>query len=93
MVFMILMDFFMILNSTLVEPVAYGLKHFCNVTFLTYGIEQFYLTFFQMTSAEMSGIRHMRTITQLTFETVLQFGVQISMLLHYMTDGSGVEEG
>ena len=71
MVFMILMDFFMILNSTLVEPVAYGLKHFCNVTFLTYGIEQFYLTFFQMTSAEMSGIRHMRTITQLTFETVL----------------------
>lgn len=36
--FMILMDTFMIFNSTLIVPIAYALQK-CNVTCLTYGIE------------------------------------------------------
>lgn len=40
----------------------------------------------------MSGVRHMRTISQLTFETVIQFMVQISMLGWYATNSNGEED-
>lgn len=41
-VFMILMDTFMIFNSTLIVPIAYILQCTCGVNCLTYGIEQLY---------------------------------------------------
>ena len=74
-VFMVFMDTIMIFNSTCIVPFAYILHKICGCKCLSYGIEAFYSFFFQMTSAELSGVRHMRTITQLTFESVLQFGV------------------
>lgn len=80
-VFLILLDVIMVINKTFLDPIAKLLKC-CGVDCLHTGIEKFYNSVFQMSSSELAGVQHMRTITQLSFETVIQFGVQISMIIH-----------
>ena len=49
----------------------------------TGGIDNSYQALFKMTKQELYGIRHMRAITQLAFEGLIQISIQCSMLYYY----------
>jgi hypothetical protein len=76
MVFMFIMDQVFVINSTLFELFALllGLTSCLNC------IDGSYEFLFQMKKHEVSGFRRMRTITQLMFESIIQFAVQFWML-------------
>lgn len=82
-IFLTLMDIYFILNSTIFVLIALILGRFINVTFLTDSMEYSYMMLFHMSKQEMTGVRHMRTITQLAFESIIQFAVQVDMLVYY----------
>ena len=50
-------------------------------------IEQSYESLFRMKQHEVNGFRRMRTITQLMFESLIQFAVQIHMLVYFNASG------
>lgn len=83
----VFMDIFYVLNSTLFEPFALLLGYFgcCNTNdnlnwYFTKANSQLYVALFQMSKQEMAGIRHMRAITQLGFQTPIMIVLSIIIL-------------
>ena len=68
------MDQVFIFNSTILTPLAY-LFALCKIECLNRLVDDSYAFLFQMKPHEVSGFRRMRTITQMIFETFIQFGV------------------
>lgn len=50
---------------------------------MSVGLERSYELLFEMTKLEVEGFRRMRTISQLTFETLIQMILQLRMLLFF----------
>ena len=95
-VYMLAMDQVFVLNTTLLAPVAYLLKICCKTECLYDVIDGSYERMFQMKPHEVSGFRRMRTITQMMFETFIQLGVQIHMLIYvtlYVADDNKADFG
>ena len=80
-VYMLLMDQVFVVNTTLLTPVAFLLKKCFKIQCLNEMIDSSYERLFQMKPHEVGGFRRMRTITQAIFETLIQLGVQIHMLI------------
>jgi hypothetical protein len=71
MVFMFIMDQVFVINSTIFELIGLVL----GLTSCLDCVDHSYEVLFQMKKHEVSGFRRMRTITQLMFESIIQFGV------------------
>lgn len=65
-----------------------------DLSFLTRMIDQSYEIMFEMQKLDVAGFRRMRTISQLTFETFIQFLLQVRMLLYFQQKktGEGIDE-
>ena len=93
-VYMLFMDQVFVLNTTILAPVAFLFKAGCGIDCLNSFIDGTYEFLFQMKSHEVSGFRRMRTITQVIFETLIQFAVQIHMLIYaaHFSPGEGQDD-
>lgn len=87
-----LLDLLYLINSLIVMPVVLILRVILckKVEFnnLSSFIDNSYSVLFDMTKMEVEGFRRMRTITQLSFESVPQIALQ-TRILHYYTYGPG----
>ena len=82
-VFLFVLDQVFVLNSTIFEPVAIVLGC-CGIGgCLNNCVDKSYELLFHMQKHEVSGFRRMRTITQLFYESLIQFAVQICMLSYF----------
>ena len=81
-VYMLSLDLIFVLNTTLFAPIGYLLTKCCRIKSLNSLIDGSYERLFQMKPHEVVGFRRMRTITQMIFESVIQLGVQIHMLIY-----------
>ena len=79
-VFMFVMDQVFVINSTIFETATYALGLCCAVDAvvrMNRCINDSYEVLFRMKKHEVTGFRRMRTITQLQFETLIQFFTQV----------------
>jgi hypothetical protein len=81
------LDVIFMVNQAFVYPTILLLKLLtCNLVDLSClirSLDKSYEVFFEMTKLEAEGFRRMRTISQLTFETLIQMVLQIRMLYYF----------
>lgn len=84
LVYLLIMDLVFLLNQAILYPIIIVLRlltcGLLNFTCLTNMIDNSYEVMFEMQKLEVAGFRRMRTISQLTFETFIQFVLQMRML-------------
>jgi len=81
--YLILMDIYFVFSAVFLYPIAYVLGGCGRFSFLTDAIQSSYSNIFKLSFVEMDGVSHMRTITQLLFESLIQFFIQVWMLNYY----------
>lgn len=82
LIYLLLMDWIFMFNTSLLDPINF-LLGCCGVFFFRSCADSMYESFFQMNRTEVSGVRRMRTITQLLFESLIQFIIQGHMLSYF----------
>lgn len=87
LVYMFLMDIVFLVNQAILVPIIQVLRlltcNLINLSCLTQTIDNSYEILFEMQKLEVAGFRRMRTISQLTFETFIQFILQMRMLSYF----------
>jgi hypothetical protein len=98
LVYMFILDIMFVINQALLFPLI------CLLKFLTCGIidlscfnralDKSYEFLFEMQKLEVAGFRRMRTISQLTFESLIQFCLQVRMLMYFnqLEDQNAMDE-
>jgi len=76
LIYLFCLDLIFIINQALLYPIIQILKAMtCGIvdlSCLNRGLEKSYEFFFEMKKLEVAGFRRMRTISQLTFESLIQ---------------------
>ena len=87
LIYMFLLDVTFIFNQAILFPffkllkfITFGIVDF---SCLTRALDKSYEVMFDMQKLEVAGFRRMRTISQLTFESLIQILLQIRMLLFF----------
>ena len=93
LVLMAVMDLVFLFNSVVLTPIIYLLGllmcGFVDLNWLLSFIDEMYMAMFKMQRIDAAGFRRMRTITQLTFETMIQLVLQVRMLIYYNNNKYG----
>lgn len=87
LIYLFCLDLIFIINSALLYPFIQFLK-FCtcgyvNLSCMNTALDQSYVYLFEMKALEVAGFRRMRTISQLTFESLIQVTLQVRMLRYF----------
>jgi len=89
LVYTFVLDVVFIFNQALLFPLICLLKVLTcgclDLSCLSEGLDKSYEYFFKMQKLEVAGFRRMRTISQLTFESLIQVTLQIRMLQYFRT--------
>lgn len=87
LVYLILLDVLFMINTAVLRPIVYIIKiATCNkvdLMKLTMFVNNMYSVFFDMDTMEVEGFRRLRTISQLTFESLPQIILQIRVINYY----------
>ena len=87
LVYMFMLDIIFVINQALFFPIIILLKFltfgFLDLSCLNLALEKSYEYLFEMRKLEVAGFRRMRTISQLTFESLIQFALQVRMLMFF----------
>ena len=82
--YMFILDIIFVINQAILFPIIVCLKvitfGFLDLSCLNRALEMTYEFLFEMHKLEVAGFRRMRTISQLTFESLIQLMLQIRML-------------
>lgn len=100
LIYLFIMDIVFLLNQAILTPIIFVLRiltcNLINLSCLTRMLDSSYEIMFEMQKLEVAGFRRMRTISQLTFETLIQLVLQVRMLqffkAHEEDGGKGIEE-
>ena len=87
LVYLLIMDLVFLLNSAFLAPAVSILECLLckkvRLSCLSDAIDASYETLFEMQKLDVAGFRRMRTISQLTFESMIQLTLQIYMLMYF----------
>lgn len=87
LLYLFCLDFIFIVNQAVLFPLIQILKlitfGFVNLSFLNRALDMSYEYLFEMKKLEVAGFRRMRTISQLTFESLIQMALQLRMLKYF----------
>lgn len=84
LIYMFVLDIIFVINQALLFPIICVLRFITcgliDLSCLNRALEKSYEFLFEMQKLEVAGFRRMRTISQLTFESLIQFCLQVRML-------------
>ena len=96
LVYTFILDVIFIINQAILFPIICLLKMLTcglvDLSCLNDALDKSYEYFFKMQKLEVAGFRRMRTISQLTFESLIQITLQVRMLHFFKTDASALQE-
>lgn len=98
LIYLFCLDLIFIINQAFLYPIIQVLKFLTcgllDLSCLNRALEKSYEIFFEMKKLEVAGFRRMRTISQLTFESLIQATLQIRMLLYFkaLQDENGMDD-
>lgn len=87
LIYLFILDVIFVVNQAFIYPLIMLIKFLTcgllDLTVLNKALEKSYEIMFDMQKLEVAGFRRMRTISQLTFETLIQTILQIRMLIFF----------
>jgi hypothetical protein len=94
--YLFILDIIFVINQALLYPMIFLIKFLTcgllDLSCLYNALDKSYEYMFEMQKLDVAGFRRMRTISQLTFESLIQSILQIRMLMYFGNNHNEQEE-